>query len=124
MFLYAIGAEARFIKFGITNSPRKRLTILATGCPLELSLLAKLEVPEPEALSFEAAVHIAASAHSIRGEWFKSVPPTLKIVAWMEQGDAEYFRKLIVPLALHEMKYQARQVSGVERRDRRLIPKS
>jgi hypothetical protein len=89
--LYAISFEGRFIKFGIAVNPAQRLNELQVASPLELRLLAYVEVENTTvALETEKVVHLALARFHVRGEWFQSCPRTLAAAQFMERG-SEFF---------------------------------
>lgn len=97
--LYSISADRQFIKFGFASRPKARLIELQVGSPLKLELLATIDaLDQSNAARLESLIHTAAIRYHVRGEWFKSCPKTLAIVAAMK-GDLESFEKCIYPWA-------------------------
>ena len=66
--LYLIGVHD-YVKVGIANSVRLRLTELQVGCPYELSVLASF--PTNNAQRDERRLHRRWTAYATRGEWFR-----------------------------------------------------
>lgn len=64
-FIEAAGADA--VKIGWAIAPERRLTMLAIGCPLELTLLAQA----PATLGHEGRLQTMFAGHCIRGEWYR-----------------------------------------------------
>ena len=67
--VYIIGNRDRGLcKIGFSMSPMKRMETLQTGCPFELSMLARFE---NRGRSFERLLHERAQPYHERGEWFR-----------------------------------------------------
>jgi hypothetical protein len=91
--VYAIvDSESRYLKFGHASDPRHRLYVMQVATPLDLSLLAYVQVPGvQEAFKVENLVHMAAGRFHIRGEWFAASPRTLMIAEWMKLGTDKFY---------------------------------
>jgi hypothetical protein len=110
--LYAISANAEFIKFGFAAKPGSRLAELQVGSPFELKLLATLRMPDQaSAADLEKRVHVAVARFHFRGEWFYSCPKTLAVAGFMERGAAE-FERLIREFGNSEVHYALRRANS------------
>jgi|SRR5579859_3170539 len=74
-FVYLVLCEERgiiFVKVGIADEPIKRLRAIATGCPLDVGVLAYVELPNrAAAFQAERELHIQFQQWRTRGEWFR-----------------------------------------------------
>jgi hypothetical protein len=64
--IYFIEAQG-MVKIGVSNNPRKRLLALATGCPVQCTLVGIV----PGDRSEEASIHERFKSHRVHGEWFR-----------------------------------------------------
>lgn len=111
--IYAIIADAKYVKFGYASDPHKGLLAIRSGCPLELRIGATLVAKcERQAIEWEELLHTAAARFHVRGEWFASNPRTLGFVSWMGLG-AERFEVLIAEAAKDERLVAEQMVGGV-----------
>lgn len=102
-YLYAIGSESRFIKFGYARDPLERMLDLQVGSPIEHTLLASLQVPYDLASALEKKIHTTAIHHYVRGEWFRACQKTLLIAQWMSEG-LDVFEPKIDQLSRNELR--------------------
>lgn len=93
--IYAISADAMFIKFGIAADPKSRIYALQNGSPLKLRLLSHLVTSTGgKAQSLEKQVHAALARYHAHGEWFYSCPKTIAVAEAMNLGLEEFERRL------------------------------
>lgn len=93
MYLYAIGIESEFMKFGIAQDPQLRLSGVQTGCPVTIYLLAQMKVQNrTKAGELERLLHSAMQPYRLRGEWFNWTQTTSQAVACLKTHDASRFR--------------------------------
>lgn len=83
--IYAMGCSGH-IKFGISNSPKQRLSTLQVAVPFEVKLLSQSAPMERDhALSLERVIHGSLAQYHARGEWFRSAPKTLAAVELLRE---------------------------------------
>ncbi len=73
--IYIIRMEGtNYHKIGIAENPKKRLSTLASGNPIQLKLIASFSTDEHTAFCWdereEAEIHTELEAYRVRGEWF------------------------------------------------------
>lgn len=78
LLVYFIQAHCGAIKIGVANDIKKRLRVLQSGHPHELTLLAVTQ----GGVGMEGTYHWRFRAHRIRGEWFE---PHADILAEIER---------------------------------------
>ena len=76
-FVYVIQCQD-FVKFGIADDVRGRLSNMQTGCPFPLKLLASW--PCKDAKNTERRLHKLFRQFHLRGEWFKVPEDLLAVV--------------------------------------------
>ncbi len=81
---YFIGHVGHGIKIGISNSPIERLSILRTGSPVPLRILACA----PGGREQERQYHAIFAAHRLHGEWFSPEPEILAEIDRLNGGAA------------------------------------
>lgn len=87
-FVYAISAESKFLKFGVSGNLLSRFETIQGSCPLALDLVASIGcLTRADAYDLERKIHIALKPHRVRGEWFKSCPRTLAVVEFLRRKD-------------------------------------
>ena len=69
-----------FVKFGKTNSPKNRISTLATGTPWSVRLICLIGSDIERELKKEFA------ADKVRGEWFR---PTQRLQDWIDTASTE-----------------------------------
>lgn len=74
---YFIGHVAHGIKIGISNSPLERLSMLQTGSPVPLRILACAQGGRDQ----ERVYHHSFAEHRLHGEWFAPHPEILAEIA-------------------------------------------
>lgn len=67
-YVYVIRCQ-NFIKIGVADNPRKRVTELQVGCPYKLDLIQSFASKCPR--GDERRLHNLLRKHHQRGEWFK-----------------------------------------------------
>jgi hypothetical protein len=72
-YVYFIGGETGPVKIGYTIAPLERLAAMQMGCPIKLSILAKVE----GTVADEKAYHRRFAEHRSHGEWFERHPDIL-----------------------------------------------
>lgn len=96
MFVYAIGRDEEFVKFGIAHDPKKRLSAIMVGCPVDVFILSAMEVDSRVvALEIERLVHKAMNKHYLRGEWFRWHDHTAQVVARLRSHDTKAMRSFL-----------------------------
>ncbi len=84
--IYAIGTVGLgYIKFGISNTPSRRLDDLQTACPLDLEILATAHWPD----HLERAIHKYLECHAIRGEWFEDSYRTQDVIQMLLEPEGQ-----------------------------------
>jgi hypothetical protein len=85
--IYFVHAPAlQVVKIGFTaGDPSRRLTMLRTGCPCDLVLLATMDGDE----TVERELHIRFAEYRSRGEWFYFCPPLRELVASLTPKEAK-----------------------------------
>jgi len=69
LYVYFINVKGTCIyKIGVTNNPLKRVEVLQTGCPFDISL--KMAFVTPNAVTEEKRIHKELLQFKRRGEWF------------------------------------------------------
>lgn len=67
--VYALSSDDfKYIKVGITISPKQRFLNIQSGCPFVLSLW--LAIRTPNAKQIEQFLHNKLTPFNLRGEWF------------------------------------------------------
>lgn len=67
-----LSSRARFVKFGVTDNPARRLVSVQCGCPLRIETMLLLDCGNSyHARVVEAALHIEHSEQHASGEWFR-----------------------------------------------------
>lgn len=66
-FVYVVECRG-YVKFGVSNNAKRRLNLLQTGCPFQLTLLASFERKRP--YKTEERLHLKLHRYHVRGEWF------------------------------------------------------
>lgn len=77
-YLYLIACH-EYVKIGLSANANLRLSSLQTGCPYELTLLAKWRCKHPG--HQEERLHAFFSRFHHRGEWFKVPQDILSVVS-------------------------------------------
>lgn len=90
-YVYFIGGEEGAIKIGVSIAPVERLIAMQMGCPIKLSILAKVE----GAVVLEKKYHARFGEHRSHGEWFHRHPDILAEIARLNRkarrgGTAEH----------------------------------
>ena len=82
VFIYFIQcASSGRIKIGSSADPWRRLTLLQTGCPTDLSIIHAFRAPRYVELDLQRK-------HRIRGEWFDPAPEILAFIDGLRTGAA------------------------------------
>lgn len=74
--IYLIAArDVAMCKIGTALNPARRVTLLQTGCPFDLELIAT----RPGDGQLERLMHAAAAAHHVKREWFRFNPAIVEL---------------------------------------------
>ena len=84
------------VKFGHAKNPEKRLSVLKTGSPVPLKLLAKVNWHD----SNEFLIHRFLSASRVNGEWFKATSEVVDLVQIMMCQNATEQRRFEVAMEM------------------------
>ena len=90
MYVYAIASD-RFVKFGISVNPKRRLAGMQTSCPLDLELVGFFEGDE----ALEKRIHKKLRRFRVRGEWFKVGETTLNFMSAFYFDEPEVLDRLL-----------------------------
>lgn len=95
-FVYAIGRDEEFVKFGVATDPKKRLAGIMTGCPVDVEILSAMHCgARATAFELERLIHAAMNKHYLRGEWFKWHTHTAQVVARLKSHDSRELRSFL-----------------------------
>lgn len=114
--VYAISAEARYIKFWVTSDLKRRLRNLQHYSPFRLkALYISEDLPKLAAFSLEKVIHKAAVSYHAQGEWFKSCPKTLAIVNLLKTKPLDEISEILNKWAREELRFCIKQKLGPHR---------
>ena len=104
--IYAIVTkeEPRYVKFGVSIDPDKRLRIMAGNCPLFMDCVGSVRGTYKE----EALLLRALRDHHIHGEWFRGEDAAKVAADMIHDGDVKGLGRLISE-QLRKIKYQSRK---------------
>ena len=68
-----------YVKIGRTKNPKKRMSDLASGCPLKLKIIFRRETPELN----ESSLHEKFREHRLHHEWFNLHNEIKKLIVFL-----------------------------------------
>ncbi len=84
--IYAAQADAGPVKFGITTNVENRLSSLRGSTFHDVQLL----LATPGGWLAERRVHLLASPHLIRHEWYRPAPAVLRLIEGLQARGREF----------------------------------
>lgn len=82
-YIYVIQCQG-FVKIGIADNPKKRLSELQVGCPFKLELVRAFASRDPR--RDEKSLHHSLGKHHERGEWFRLTDPLSQLLTHWAKG--------------------------------------
>jgi len=90
--VYVIEHEHGYVKIGVSENPKQRVSSLQTGCPYKISVIGQINTSTP--FEVETRLHERYNKRKKRGEWYDlTAREKARLVALCDLNRAEVDRR-------------------------------